>query len=120
MRIKSGDYSGAPASRRLAAAASRRRPRYTTSAHLPRPPSAPFMRHDNFIHPGHGLRIRSRGVLPHWEVEDSTYFVTFRLRDSLPRGVAIMLKHDRECAIRQAKTAAQRVEVNRAFGDRLD
>jgi REP element-mobilizing transposase RayT len=78
------------------------------------------MRQDNFIYPGRGLRIRSRGVLPHWEVEDSTYFVTFRLRDSLPRDVAAMLAHDRECAIRQAKTAAQRVEVNRAFGDRLD
>jgi REP element-mobilizing transposase RayT len=30
------------------------------------------------------LRIRSRR-LPHWEVEEAVYFVTFRLADSLPK-----------------------------------
>jgi len=78
------------------------------------------MRHDNFIHPASGLSIRSRGMLPHWEVEDSTYFVTFRLKDSLPRDVALMLARDRDRALRQAKTDAQRAEVNRFFADRLD
>ena len=29
-----------------------------------------------------------RGVLPHWEVVDGRYFVTVRLANSLPRGVA--------------------------------
>jgi len=29
-----------------------------------------------------------RGVLPHWEVADGRYFVTLRLANSLPRGVA--------------------------------
>ena len=31
------------------------------------------------------VRIRSRGRLPHWEVESGLYFLTFRLNDSLPR-----------------------------------
>jgi REP element-mobilizing transposase RayT len=31
------------------------------------------------------VRIRTRGRLPHWEQSGSTYFVTFRLADSLPR-----------------------------------
>jgi hypothetical protein len=30
-----------------------------------------------------GLRIRNSGRLPHWEAHDCSYFVTFRLRDSL-------------------------------------
>jgi len=78
------------------------------------------MRYNNFVHPSRGLRMRSRGTLPHWEVENSTYFVTFRLRDSLPREVAKTLMRQREAAMRQAKTAAQRAEVERMFGDRLD
>jgi REP element-mobilizing transposase RayT len=78
------------------------------------------MHQNNFIHPSRGLRMRRRGKLPHWEVEDSTYFVTFRLRDSLPREVAITLARQREAAMRQVKTAAQRAEVERMFGERLD
>jgi len=30
---------------------------------------------------------RTRGYLPHWERNDGTYFVTFRLADSLPKAV---------------------------------
>jgi DNA-binding transcriptional MocR family regulator len=30
---------------------------------------------------------RTRGYLPHWERNDGTYFVTFRLGDSLPKAV---------------------------------
>ena len=30
---------------------------------------------------------RTRGYLPHWEHNDGTYFVTFRLGDSLPKAV---------------------------------
>jgi REP element-mobilizing transposase RayT len=33
------------------------------------------------------VKIRNRGRLPHWEREGGTYFVTFRLADSLPRTV---------------------------------
>jgi menaquinone-specific isochorismate synthase len=37
-----------------------------------------------FLPPGGGLTIRSRR-LPHWEVQEAVYFVTFRLADSLPK-----------------------------------
>ncbi len=30
------------------------------------------------------IKIRGRGHLPHWEKDNATYFVTFRLGDSLP------------------------------------
>jgi putative transposase len=33
------------------------------------------------------VTIRDRGRLPHWELERGTYFVTFRLADSLPQSV---------------------------------
>ncbi|HTC63782.1 MAG TPA: hypothetical protein VK709_13135, partial [Candidatus Saccharimonadales bacterium] len=31
------------------------------------------------------VSIRNRGHLPHWESATATYFVTFRLADSLPQ-----------------------------------
>ena len=31
---------------------------------------------------------RSRGYLPHWEQNNATYFVTFRLADALPKTMA--------------------------------
>ncbi|MDP9268458.1 MAG: transposase [Acidobacteriota bacterium] len=38
------------------------------------------------------VRIRDRGRLPHWEVESGTYFVTFRLHDSIPSHVVAQMK----------------------------
>ena len=38
-----------------------------------------------------------RRHLPHWRQEGATYFVTFRLADSLPRERIEQLKHEREC-----------------------
>ena len=38
------------------------------------------------------LRVRSRGYLPHWELEGATYSVTFRLDDSLPAEVLRALR----------------------------
>lgn len=43
-----------------------------------------------------GLRIRHRGRLPHWEIEGATYFVTFRLGDSIPRNVADLYRFERQ------------------------
>jgi len=44
------------------------------------PPASPF--------PGERkISVRDRGRLPHWEAATATYFVTFRLADSLPQGV---------------------------------
>jgi len=50
-----------------------------------------------------GLRIR-RGFLPHWEMDGGTYFVTFRLDDSLPDSVVRAYRFERENII---NTAAQ-------------
>ncbi|MDP9267768.1 MAG: transposase [Acidobacteriota bacterium] len=38
------------------------------------------------------VTIRNRGRLPHWEMESGTYFVTFRLGDSLPQSALTKLE----------------------------
>jgi REP element-mobilizing transposase RayT len=75
------------------------------------------MRHDNFIPQA---RIRSRGRLPHWEADDATYFVTFRLRDSLPREIARLLMLEREHMLRTISTDAERARLDAGFALRLD
>jgi REP element-mobilizing transposase RayT len=77
------------------------------------------MRYDNFI-PPNGLHRRSRGRLPHWEVDDADYSVTFRLRDSLPREIARQLLQERAYQIQTTQTAAERATIDKAFGIRLD
>src|SRR4029077_20053601 len=42
-------------------------------------PPASFLPNDE------NVSIRNRGHLPHWEAATATYFVTFRLADSLPQ-----------------------------------
>jgi len=39
----------------------------------------------------YGVTVRTRGYLPHWERDSGTYFVTFRLVDSLPAEVLIRI-----------------------------
>jgi REP element-mobilizing transposase RayT len=46
--------------------------------------------------------FHSRGYLPHIKVEGATYFVTFRLADSLPRETVARLKERREDLLRRA------------------
>src|SRR5205085_7500214 len=78
------------------------------------------MRHDNFISPIRGLHRRSRGRLPHWEVDDADYFVTFRLRDSLPVEIARQLVTERSYLEQTAQTDAERLLIDRNFALRLD
>jgi putative DNA methylase len=59
--------------------------------------------------PTDDVRIRSRGRLPHWERDEATYFVTFRLFDSLPA-----------IALQQLKDAALHVEPRGDYAARLD
>ena len=47
------------------------------------------------------VRPRSRGYIPHWEVDGGTYSVTFRELDSLPRHVRLRLDAER-LAIRKS------------------
>jgi REP element-mobilizing transposase RayT len=49
------------------------------------------------------VAIRDRGRLPHWEKESATYFVTFRLGDSLPKSVLERIESERESVVKTAK-----------------
>ena len=40
------------------------------------------------------VTIRNRGRLPHWETETGTYFITFRLADSLPQSALAKLEFE--------------------------
>lgn len=42
------------------------------------------------------VTIRDRGRLPHWENENATYFITFRLADSLPQSVLDHIESERK------------------------
>lgn len=46
------------------------------------------------------VRIYEHGVLPHWRQDGCTYFVTFRLADSLPRSVWGGLQDERKAWLR--------------------
>ncbi len=55
--------------------------------------------------PGFGeVKIRDRGRLPHWEADNATYFVTFRLADSLPKAVLDHIQSERLSIIANAKS----------------
>ncbi len=49
--------------------------------------------------------LHSRGKLPHLKREGASYFVTFRLADSLPQAVIAQLKREREAILQKALTA---------------
>lgn len=51
--------------------------------------------------------FHSRGYLPHIKVEGATYFVTFRLADSLPRKVVAGLKERRDDLLRRTNAGSQ-------------
>ncbi|MCB1099148.1 MAG: hypothetical protein KDN22_26495 [Verrucomicrobiae bacterium] len=40
-------------------------------------------------------RVYYHGILPHWRQTGCTYFVTFRLADSLPQSVVLRMEADR-------------------------
>jgi REP element-mobilizing transposase RayT len=78
------------------------------------------VRHDNFIPDARVMRPHSRGRLPHWRVDNAVYFLTFRLRDSLPREIARQLFEDRNQMLRGCTTTFERARLDAAFGIRLD
>ena len=67
-----------------------------------------------FCHPPNPLRsgIHSRGYLPHVKRECASYFVTFRLVDSLPKEVLLRFEREHAEALRclPAKAATGQVE----------
>jgi menaquinone-specific isochorismate synthase len=48
------------------------------------------------------VTIRNRGRLPHWEKADATYFITFRLADSLPQSVLDRIESERRAIVTTA------------------
>jgi REP element-mobilizing transposase RayT len=78
------------------------------------------MRYDNFIPQPRFVQIHSRGRLPHWQVDEAIYFVTFSLSDALPAGVAKSMFEERERMMRTTVTAQERARLDRALELRLD
>ena len=78
------------------------------------------MRYDNFIAQPRFIQIHTRGRLPHWQVDDAVYLVTFGLWDSIPRDVFQRLVRDREDLLRSARSSTERARIDLAFGLRID
>ena len=55
----------------------------------------------------------TRRRLPHWEVNQSSYFVTFRLRGSLPRETVLKLKEKRESLLNKKDNKKELYEFQR-------
>ena len=87
------------------------------------------MRHPRFLLPHQihrSVRVHSRGYLPHWESAGGTYFVTFRLADSLPQSVQERIRQEREALTRlftrneRELTATERDQVGKFAFARTD
>ena len=57
---------------------------------------------DTFFNPVDEIIIK-QGKLPHWTQENSWYFITFRLADSIPKQKVEQLKRDREAWVKKHK-----------------
>ena len=64
------------------------------------------------------VRVRTRGYLPHWELDGVTYSVTLRLADSLPHAVIETLKERKRASVNW--TWALRMEIERQLDRALD
>jgi menaquinone-specific isochorismate synthase len=58
------------------------------------------------------VKIRDRGRLPHWEKEGATYFITFRLADSLPKSVLDRIESERQAIIKTANQLHRALSVD--------
>jgi len=58
------------------------------------------------------ITIRSRGRLPHWEKEGATYFITFRLADSLPKSVLDRIESERHAIVTTANQLHRNLSVD--------
>jgi len=67
--------------------------------------------------------IAKRANLPHWQQAGCTYFVTFRLADSLPQAVSKRIREERKLWLRENPgpyTRQQRAQYYRLFSKQLD
>ncbi len=58
------------------------------------------------------VTIHDRGRLPHWEKESATYFVTFRLADSLPKTILDRIESERRATVRTANQLHRPLSVD--------
>jgi REP element-mobilizing transposase RayT len=65
------------------------------------------------------VSIRDRGRLPHWEIERGTYFVTFRLNDSLPTDVLAKIAEHRRMLDEARKTGRERLRVEKLLREKI-
>tara|TARA_R110002096_G_scaffold28236_5_gene85732 strand:- start:1020 stop:1691 length:672 start_codon:yes stop_codon:yes gene_type:complete len=66
---------------------------------------------------------RSRNHLPHWQQSGATYFVTWRLEDSLPTEMLAQFREDRQLWMDQHPepwTPADEAEYHQLFSARID
>jgi type I restriction enzyme R subunit/putative DNA methylase len=61
--------------------------------------------------------IHSRGYLPHVKREGASYFVTFRLSDSLPKEVLLRFERERAVAMQRLPKNAPRIEMDEIAKD---
>jgi REP element-mobilizing transposase RayT len=55
--------------------------------------------------------LHTRGYLPHVKREGSSYFITFRLADSLPKEVLLEFEHEKAERLRRLNNFAKRGEI---------
>jgi REP element-mobilizing transposase RayT len=58
------------------------------------------------------VTIRDRGRLPHWEKEAATYFITFRLADSLPQSVLEQIEFEKQNIVRTAASFGRELSLD--------
>ena len=72
------------------------------------------------------VTIRDRGRLPHWESDGATYFVTFRLGDSLPQPVLESIRFERQDVLLTAQRQGREVtptemkRLDELFSERIE
>jgi len=70
--------------------------------------------------------VRDRGRLPHWEAEGATYFLTFRLGDSLPQSILDSFRFERNDLLLTAKqqgrelSVAEQKRLEELFSERIE
>jgi REP element-mobilizing transposase RayT len=72
------------------------------------------------------VTVRTRGTLPHWEGTGATYFVTFRLADSLPKKTAGAFEAESRDivqtaqAMRRKLSATEKAKLARLFSEKYE
>jgi REP element-mobilizing transposase RayT len=73
-----------------------------------------------------GLRKRKSNGLPHWEINNGAYFITFRLGDSISKSVSDAYRFERKKIIKTAAqmnrelTEFEHIKLQKLFSDRIE